>query len=55
MVLILATFFIPPAMDAKLIVGVFNLALLCAYLLYFKTVLPAGNVNTPLIGNNFKF
>ncbi|EFX69375.1 hypothetical protein DAPPUDRAFT_231697 [Daphnia pulex] len=49
MVLILATFFIPPAMDAKLIVGVFNLALLCGYLLYFKAVLPAGNENTPLI------
>ncbi|XP_046651183.1 acetylcholine receptor subunit alpha-type acr-16-like [Daphnia pulicaria] len=49
MVLILATFIIPPAMDAKLIVGVFNLTLLCGYLLYFKTVLPAGNENTPLI------
>jgi hypothetical protein len=54
MVLILATFFIPPAMDAKLIVGVFNLALLCGYLLYFKTVLPAGNENTPLIGNSLE-
>lgn len=54
MVLILATFFIPPAMDAKLIVGVFNLALLCGYLLYFKTVLPAGSENTPLIGNSLE-
>ena len=51
-VLILATFFIPPAINAKLIVGVFNLAVLSAYLLYFKTVLPAGSINTPLIGNS---
>ena len=53
MVLILANFFIPPTIGSKLIVGLFNLAVLCSYLLYFKTVLPAGNVNTPLIGNSF--
>lgn len=52
-VLILANFFIPPTIGSKLIVGLFNLAVLCSYLLYFKTVLPAGNVNTPLIGNSF--
>lgn len=48
-VLILANFFIPPTIGSKLIVGLFNLAVLCSYLLYFKTILPAGNVNTPLI------
>lgn len=53
MVLILANFFIPPTIGSKLTLGLFNLAVLCSYLLYFKTVLPAGNVNTPLIGNSF--
>lgn len=49
-ILTLAIFFIPPTVGAKLIVGVLNMAVVCVFLLYFKTILPSGNVNTPLIG-----
>ena len=48
MVLTLLTFFVPPAVGTKVLVGVINLAILCAYLLYFHSSLPYGNA--PLIG-----
>lgn len=49
-ILTLATFFIPPAVGAKLVVGVLNVVVHCVFLLYLKTILPSGSINTPVIG-----
>ncbi len=52
MVLTLVTFLIPPADGTKVTVGVANLIILCAYLLFFYSALPSGSFSTPLIGNS---
>lgn len=49
MVLTLVTFLIPPADGTKVTVGVANLIILCAYLLFFYSALPSGSFSTPLI------
>ncbi|XP_057367385.1 neuronal acetylcholine receptor subunit alpha-2-like [Daphnia carinata] len=48
-ILTLAIFFIPPAVGAKLVVGVLNVVVHCIFLLYLKTILPSGSINTPVI------
>ena len=55
-ILTMAVFFITPSTNAKLIVGMINLELISANLLYFHSTLPSGHVNKiPLIGKFSNF